>query len=295
MYKSISTLILALALSSQAALAFQNNSTQTARQLPIDQVIQRFAAAESENKVARNNYTFTQDFDVMTMGEAGSITGRFHRISDIVYDDRGNRVERITYFPPSTLQAVTLTPEDMQDLAGIQPFALTTEDLSKYQVDYVGKEKLDELSTYVFDVKPKRFEKGERYLEGRVWVDDQDLQIVKVAGKGVPETDKSKYPRFETYRENIDGKYWFPTYTYADDVLEFKNNPVRLKMVVRYTKYKKFTTGIRLADEGEAASEEEVKSGDKEMNNNKPDMTKEKQDEPDNPVLKKPKRKPNDK
>lgn len=224
----------------------------------IDEVIRRFAAAESENKIARNNYTFTQDVDLMTLGEAGSITGRYKRVSDIVYDDLGNRIERITHFPPSTLTAISVTQQDLQDLAGVQPFALTIEDLPKYDVKFVGKEKVDELQTYVFDVKPKQIKKGERYFEGRVWVDDQDYQIVKAAGQGVPEDKNNKYARFETYRENIDGKYWFPTYVYADDVLDFKSGDVRIKFIIRYTNYKKFSTDIRLTDDPAEIPEEEA-------------------------------------
>lgn len=233
-------------------------------QPPVAEIIKRFAEAESQNKIARNNYTFTQDFDLMTLGEAGSFTGRFRRVSDVVFDDRGNRFEKITFFPPSTLTDLQITSEDMQDLAGVQPFALTTEDLPKYQINYTGKEKVDELSTYVFDVKPKSFVKGERYLEGRIWVDDQDLQIVKVKGQAVPEVGDQKFPHFESYRENIDGKFWFPTYIYADDVLEFRKGPsVHLKMTVRYTNYKKFSARIRLTDEGEAAPDEEGKGAEK--------------------------------
>jgi hypothetical protein len=244
--------------------------TQGAAQSPqpgkpdIADVIRRFAEAESENRVARNDYTFTQDFDVQTIGEGGSVTGRFHRVSEIVYDDRGVRFEKIIHFPPSTLRALDLTREDLQDLSGVQPFALATEDLAKYSVNYTGKERIDELDLYVFDVKPKQIIKGERYLEGRIWVDDRDLQIVKVAGKAVPEIDDQKFPRFESYRENIDGKYWFPTYIYVDDVLEFKKGPsVHVRMTVRFTNYKKFTGRIRMIDDGEAATEDDLKQADK--------------------------------
>jgi hypothetical protein len=227
----------------------------------IAEVIRRFASAESENKVARNNYTFTQDFDLQTLGAADSITGRFKRVSDIVYDDLGNRIEKITYFPPSTLTSMNITSQDMQDLAGVQPFALTTEDLPKYDISYIGKEKLDELNTYVFGVKPKQMVKGQRYFEGRIWVDDQDLQIVKVAGQGVPEDENNKYPHFESYRENIDGRYWFPTYVYADDTLEFKRDSVHMRMTVRYTNYKRFGGRIRVLDDGEVSHDEEPAAG----------------------------------
>lgn len=227
----------------------------------IAEVIRRFAAAESENKVARNNYTFMQDFDLQTLGAADSITGRFKRVSEIIYDDLGNRIEKITYFPPSTLTSMNITQQDMQDLAGVQPFALTTEDLPKYDVSYVGKEKIDELNTYVFNVKPKQMVKGQRYFEGRIWVDDQDLQIVKVAGQGVPEDENNKYPHFESYRENIDGRYWFPTYVYADDTLEFKRDSIHMRMTVRYTNYKRFGGRIRVLDEGEVSHDDDATSG----------------------------------
>jgi hypothetical protein len=255
-------LVLTLLIACSSVSAFQAKSSQKVEP-GIAEVIRRFAEAETQNRVARNNYTFTQDFDVKTIGEAGSVTGRFHRVSDIVFDDRSNRIERITFFPPSTLVSLQITTEDMQDLAGVQPFALASEDLAKYQIDHVGKEKVDELNTYVFDVKPKTMVKGERYFQGRIWVDDEDLQIVKAKGQAVPEVGDQKFPHFESYRENIDGRFWFPTYIYVDDVLDFKKGPsVHLK-VVRFTNYRKFGGRIRIADDGEAAGEEEVKNAEK--------------------------------
>jgi hypothetical protein len=268
MKKSLAVVFFMLTMLCPMAFAQQPKSVappaKSSAPTDIPDVIRRFAAAESENKIARNNYTFTQDFDLLTIGEAGSITGRFKRVSDIVYDDLGNRIEKITFFPASTLVELQITSEDMKDLAGVQPFALTTEDLPKYQIDYVGKEKVDELNTYLFSVKPKQFVKGERYFQGRIWVDDQDLQVVKVQGQAVPEVGDQKFPHFESYRENIDGRYWFPTYIYADDVLDFKKGPsVHLRMTVRFTNYKRFGGRIRVLDEGEVSHEDDTKSGDK--------------------------------
>src|SRR5215471_12210728 len=156
MRSKIITFIFASILLCPAIFGRQSRIEQKAGQPSVDEIIQRFAAAESENRKARNNYTFTQDFDLKTIGPADVITGDFHRVSDIVFDDLGNRVERITFFPPSTLVELQVTQEDMQDLAGVQPFALTTEELPKYDVSYFGKQHVDELDTYVFDVKPKR-------------------------------------------------------------------------------------------------------------------------------------------
>lgn len=237
-----------------ASFAAQTRSTRPSQPPSMQEIIRRFAASESQNKIARNNYTFTQNFDLRTIGMGGQVTGDYHRVSDIVYDDRGERVEKITYFPSPTLKDLQVTPEDMQDLAGVEPFALTLEDLPKYEVNYVGKERLDELNTYVFEVAPIKMIRGQRYFKGRIWVDDEDLQVVKAAGQSVPEIKEQRFPRFESYRENIDGKYWFPTYVYADDDLDFDRGSIHIRMVVRYTNYKKFSTNIRVIEgNGEAA------------------------------------------
>jgi len=244
---ALSSALLAIILASGFAV-YGRQQPKQASTLPVDQIIHKFAAAETRNRTARNVYLYNQDFDLKTLGIGGYITGEFHRVSEIVYDDRGNRIEKITFFPQPTLTEITMTKEDMDDLAGVQPFALTLDDIPKYQIDYVGKERIDELQTYVFDVKPRQIAKGQRYFQGRIWVDDQDLQIVKAAGQGVPSDGDHQYPHFESYRENIDGKYWFPTYVYADDELNFKRSSVHVKMVVRYTNYKKFSGAITVVD-----------------------------------------------
>ena len=218
------------------------NAGQTRATEPnVREIIQKFAAAESQNKLARNNYAFTQDLKLQTIGTTGAITGEMHRVSEINYDNHGKRIEKMISFPSPTLSGLTVTEEDMRDLAGVQPFALTREDLPKYRIDYKGRERIDELDAYVFEVKPLKFVTGERYFQGKVWVDDKDLQVVKANGQAVPEVGDQRFPHFESYRENIDGKYWFPTYVYADDVLKFRNATIHMKMVVKFTKYRKVT------------------------------------------------------
>jgi hypothetical protein len=292
LHRATITLVTLLSLAITAASQTKSAEPQSKPPEPmtpaIQEVIRRFATAESENKIARNNYTFTQDVDIRTLGAANSVTGQFRRVSDVVYDNQGVKFEKITFFPPSTLTEISLSLEDMQDLAGVQPFALATEDLPKYQVDYMGKEKIDELTTHVFEVKPKAFQKGERYFQGRVWVDDRDLQIVKVAGQAVPEVGNQKFPHFESYRENIDERYWFPTYVYADDVLDFKKGPsVHLRMVVKYTNYRKFTGFITIGEGGEAAEGEEKPQDPKKEPEKKPQGSqKEPEKKPDAPPTK---------
>jgi hypothetical protein len=222
-----------------------------------EQIIQRFAAKEQQFKEARDHYTWTQDVKIQTL-DGDTPDGEYHEVTDIVYDDQGRRVENVTFAPQSTLQRVSMTKEDLDDIRNKFPFSLTTDQLPEYQILYVGQQKVDELETYVFDVAPKQIEKGKRYFQGRIWVDNQDLQIVKTYGKSVPDigvdpTKKRKhpenenlFPRFVTYREQIDGKYWFPTYTKADDFLHFSNGDVHIKMVVKYTNYRRFGSDVKI-------------------------------------------------
>jgi hypothetical protein len=209
----------------------------------VNDIIQKFAARESAFSKARELYTYKQTARIQTLDSGGGVTGKWETVSDIVFDSTGKRTERVTYSPVSTLTEVTLTPEDMVDLQSTQPFVLTSEELPKYWVRYLGRQSVDEITTYVFAVKPKKPEPGQRYFSGEVWVDDRDLQIVKSYGRGVGANKKKgseDYPKFETYREQIDGKYWFPTYTTANSTLHFKDNDVRLKETVRYEDYKQF-------------------------------------------------------
>jgi hypothetical protein len=207
----------------------------------IDQIIAKFAAKEAAFAKARENYTYRQTAKVMTLDDSGASTGKWEEVTDITFTPEGARLEKVTYAPPNTLTAIQLDPGDMQDLREVQPFVLTTSELPKYFIRYLGREQLDEISCYAFAVKPKKLETGKRYFEGIVWVDDRDLQIVKTYGRGVGITHGDyQYPKFETYREQIDGKYWFPTYTIANTTLHFKQNDQRIKETVKYEDYKQF-------------------------------------------------------
>jgi hypothetical protein len=218
--------------------------------IPADQIIQQFAAREAEFRTERDNYTYEQTFFVQTIDNAGQPDGEYRMTSDIIFTTAGQRLEKITFAPPPTLERVSLSEQDLDDLRNVQPFVLTTGELPKYDITYVGRQQVDELSTYVFDVAPKTLEKNQRYFQGRIWVDDKDLEIVKTYGKAVPDIRKGNsenvFPRFETYRENIEGHYWFPTFTRSDDVLHFRSGDVHIRMMVHYSNYKRFRVTSRI-------------------------------------------------
>lgn len=219
---------------------------QGSDQVNTEQIIQRFAAKEAEFQEARNNYTYRQTVKLEELDSSGNPTGgMWNLVEDVIFTPEGKRMEKVVYAPVPNLQHILLTPEDERDLRDVQPFVLTTKEIPEYNIVYQGREKIDEIGTYKFTVAPKKLTPGKRYFEGTIWVDDRDLQIVKTYGKGVGELKRGSskgqaFPRFETYREQIDGKYWFPTYTHADDTLHFSNEDVRIRMTVRYQDYKKY-------------------------------------------------------
>jgi TonB family protein len=217
-------------------------------------IIQAFTAKEGEFRRALNNYSFKRDALIQSIGMGGQVMGEYHRVSSFTFDDQGNRFEKITFFPMPSMPEVTT--EDVEDLGGIEPFALEPSKIPLYNIRYVGKEKIDELNLYIFDVAPKVIpdpkKSKERLFVGRVWVDDQDLQIVKTKGKGVPETKNNKFPTVETYREHIDGRYWFPTYSYADEELVYENgSTLHVRMKVRYTDFAPARATLKVTEIGE--------------------------------------------
>ncbi|HYY56440.1 MAG TPA: hypothetical protein VE842_03855 [Pyrinomonadaceae bacterium] len=227
-------------------------ATNTAAPADVNRIIRAFTAKETEFRQALNQYIFKRDAVIQTIGMGGQISGEYHRVSYFTFDDSGNRYEKISFFPMPTLTDLQVTTEDLEDLGGIQPFALEASKLDQYNFKYVGKERIDELDLYVFDVAPKvtpdpkRIQ--ERFFQGRIWVDDHDLQIVKVRGKGIPE-GKQRFPTFETYREQIDGRYWFPTYTYADEDLVFDSGQVvHFRMLVRYSDFKRGRADVKITE-----------------------------------------------
>jgi hypothetical protein len=218
--------------------------------IPVEEIIRRFGERESEFRRERENYAYEQSFSIQTIDFNGQPDGEYRMDSDILFTPAGKRYEKVTFAPASTLSRISLSEQDLKDLENVQPFVLTTQDLPKYDVHYLGREKIDELSTYVFEVAPKKIEKDQRYFQGRIWVDDRDMEIVKTYGKAVPDIRKGNtenvFPHFVTYRENIEKNYWFPTYTRADDVLNFRYVSVRIRMVVRYRNYKRFASSGKI-------------------------------------------------
>jgi hypothetical protein len=261
--------LIAILLLAPAALLADTNCEEGAGPLnpappqgiTVQEIIQQFATKEELFREARNNYTYTQDITLQTL-DGTTVDGEYRLVQDITYNDKGERIENVTFAPQSTLTRIGLNREDFDDIRRLMAFVLTTSELPKYNLLYVGQQKVDEIQTYVFDIAPKTLEKGQRYFQGRLWVDQRDKMIVKNCGKTVPETTASNSkkknvqenltPKFVTYREQVDGEFWFPTYIRADDTLHFRTADVQIREIIKLTNYKRFGVKTKITYKGEA-------------------------------------------
>lgn len=228
--------------------------------VPPDVIIKKFAAKETEFQEALDHYTYRRIARVQTLDDDNKVDGEWYEVDDVIFDPSGRRTEHVVNAPESTLTRVMMSPSDLQDIQHGYPFVLTTDEVDEYNIKYVGKQKVDEVDCYVFDVTPKEIKKGKRYLDGRIWVDATDLQIVVTDGRMVPDdTRKGKedlHPPFMTWRQQIDGHYWFPVYTKGEGILHFAGGygymaqDVHIRDIVKYTDYKRFGSTSRIIFDG---------------------------------------------
>jgi hypothetical protein len=223
-----------------------------------EEIIKQFAARESEFQKALDHYTYRRVVRVQTIDDDNKVDGEYYQVDDVIFDSTGKRMEKVVYAPESSLQRVMMSPTDFHDILYGFPFVLTTEQVGEYDLKYIGRQKVDEVDCYVFDVSPKQIVKGKRYLLGKVWVDATDLQIVVTNGRMVPDDTRKGsedlHAPFMTWRQQVDGHYWFPVYTKGEGVLHFSGGhgymaqDVHIRNVVKYTDYKQFGSTIKILD-----------------------------------------------
>ncbi len=250
--------LLACGLAGLPALAQEGplDSASPAGTTPED-IIKRFAAKETEFAKARDQYTYRQDVKVETL-DGSTVTGEYHEVYDVMFNDQGKRIENVVFAPQSSLEngGLSMDQGDFDDIRHRMPFVLTETDLPEYNILYVGQQQEDEIHCYVFDIAPKQIVGKKRYFQGRIWVDDHDFQIVKTYGKSVPDVRKKHgdeenlYPKFTTWRQQIDGQYWFPVFTRADDELHFKLQDIHIREIIKYEDYKRFGAKSTILFEG---------------------------------------------
>ena len=213
------------------------------QKLDPSEILSRAVESGREAREALKKYTYYAELTLETVSPADTITGKYYRFSKVSYDEKGNEKERV-FETTSTLPGnLSVASNSVNNLLRVYSFMITPETMRQYEFNYIGRENIDELSTYVFDVKPKvkmpdPDKSSERYLKGRVWIDDQDFLVVKVGGQALPEQSDHRTPKFETYFQNHD-EYWFPAYTKADEEVRTGRRLTRVIVTVRFTTYER--------------------------------------------------------
>jgi hypothetical protein len=212
--------------------------------LPPEEIIKRFSQKEDEFLAARSRHTSRKSIRLQEFGPDGKLSGEFLRVTEAAPGPDGRPIVKVIEKPQSTLQHAFLAPEDLEALDRVPAYPLTTSQLPKYNLKYIGKEQVDEIDCYIFQVKPKMLERTRGLFDGVIWVDAKYLEVVKTYGKWVTEQGDApvlpQYPfaLFETYRENVGGKYWFPNYARSDDTLHLKDQDLNIRLVIKWSDFK---------------------------------------------------------
>jgi hypothetical protein len=211
---------------------------------PPDHLLKRIAQREAENAYARNNYTYRQTVVVREFDDHGLATGEYREVRDVTFSPEKGRYEQVVEQPRNTLKRLKLTDEDFADIRQIQPFLLTNAEVPRYELKYKGEEQMAGFDCFVVWIEPKQVFSTRRFFKGDLWVRQSDLAVVRSEGQAVPQIETLKeenlFPHFTTIRKAIDGKWFFPVETYADDTLYFRSGPQRMKVTIRYSNYKRF-------------------------------------------------------
>jgi hypothetical protein len=208
-----------------------------------DEIVKRFTENEEANLRAHAGYAYRRVVQVQEVDDQGKVTGTFEYNTEIAQLPDGRVYEREVKHPESSLNVVNLEPDDLSVLSKIPPLPFTATQAPKYDFTYLGTQKLDELNTYIFRVKFKQVERSKAYFDGVIWVDDQDFVIVKTTGRWMTElgevtTQNFPFKFFDTYRENIQGKIWFPSYVRSDERITTKKGTFHVRLIVRWEDYK---------------------------------------------------------
>lgn len=214
-------------------------------QEPPPNLAKLVAQRETETEKERNEYTYRQTVTVEELDDRGGMRGDYREIRDIIFSPAHERTEQLIGKPENRLKFLIMTPEDFRDIRDIQPLVLTEDRLWNYETKFRGEEIVDDTDCWVLQVRPRQILQDQRFFDGMVWVDKKEYNIVRMEGRAVPEIRSTKsenlFPRFTTIRKPIDGKHWFPIYTYADDVLQFRSGPQRERLRIAYSNYKRFS------------------------------------------------------
>jgi hypothetical protein len=211
---------------------------------PPADLVRRIIARETETAAVQANYTYRQSVTLGELNKQGAAQGEYREIRDIIFSPQQERTEQMVGKPSNTLSHLQLTDEDFRDIREIQPFLLTKDQAFSYETTYRGEEKVDGIDCFVLRLRPRQILASQRLFDGMIWVAQSDYSIIRSAGQAVPQilTTKNEnlFPKFTTVRQKVEGDFWFPVLTVADDTLPFRTGPQRIQLTIKYSDYRKF-------------------------------------------------------
>jgi hypothetical protein len=220
--------------------------------IPPEEIVRRFAAKEDEMARAILGYSFQKSVRIEEIGPNNKPTGQLEIVTQDWISPEGRLVEKPLRRPPATLHQLDIQRGDSDLLAATPMFPLTTAQLPKYEIIFGGKQPLDELSAYFFTVKPRALDRAHAYFSGTIWVDEQDLVIVKLMGKWVTETgdvtsSALPFSVFETYRQQVGKNLWFPAYSRSEDTADVAGVSVPIRATIRWSDFAPNASGPNAA------------------------------------------------
>ena len=101
---------------------------------------------------------------------------------------------------------------------GFAQMVMLDEDMQRkyYDFRFIRREFLGEVRCLVVDVEPKQHASGGRFT-GRIWVEDQDYNIVRFNGTYTAASRNSYYLHFDSWRLNLRPGLWLPAYVYSEE------------------------------------------------------------------------------
>jgi hypothetical protein len=213
--------------------------------LPPAEIVHAFTKKEEVYEGTRPQFAYRKTIRIQEFGPDGRPSGEYLATYDAVRSRDGKLYEKAIAAPESNLQYLSFEPEDAQLLTRIPAYPVTASQLSKYDVKYLNTEKVDEVDCYIFQVSPRTLDRQHPLFDGIIWVDQKYLEVVKTYGKWVTDMGAVQPPSlpfsmFETYRENVDGKYWFPDYARADGMFKMKDRDIPIRVTIKWTNFKPF-------------------------------------------------------
>ena len=228
-----------------SALSFSFPAAAPARaEDPPPNLTRLIAARETETAQAQSNYTYRQSVTLDELNANGFAVGTYREVRDIIFSPQRERTEQMVGKPFLTLTHLKMTDEDFRDIREVQPFLLTTDQAFLYETQFRGEENMDGVDCFVVQIRPRQILDGQRLFYGMLWVSKKDYSVIRSEGQAVPEVHTLKtenlFPHFTTLRQKVEGDFWFPVMTYADDTLNFRGGGQRIRLTIRYSEYHRF-------------------------------------------------------